>query len=72
MSSCAVCYEPFGSGDSSYTPRRLPCSHVVCTQCLEDCFEDAGARRGPDEKVSVNTPNNVEPPGVLRAIGAWG
>eukprot|EP00752_Nemacystus_decipiens_P014748 g13131.t1 len=49
MESCSVCYSSFSSEDADAVPRRLPCDHVACTQCLRDCFEEASERRDPGE-----------------------
>jgi hypothetical protein len=37
MTSCPVCYEQFA--DSSATPRRLTCNHVVCETCIKNDYD---------------------------------
>eukprot|EP00903_Cladosiphon_okamuranus_P010281 g9733.t1 len=49
MDSCSVCYSTFSLEDPDAVPRKLPCDHVACTQCLRDCFEEADERRDPSE-----------------------
>ncbi|CAN0171656.1 unnamed protein product [Scytosiphon promiscuus] len=49
MDSCPVCYSSYSAEEAETVPRKLPCGHVACTQCLEDCFEDASERRDPAE-----------------------
>lgn len=44
MDSCPVCYVTFSSTTPEDVARKLPCEHVACTQCLEDCFEEASER----------------------------
>ena len=38
--SCPVCYDEFSSNSSEKQPRRLNCTHIICTACLGDQFED--------------------------------
>lgn len=44
MDSCPVCYVTFSTTQAEDVARKLPCEHVACTQCLEDCFEEASER----------------------------
>lgn len=44
MDSCPVCYVTFSTTHAEDVARKLPCEHVACTQCLEDCFEEASER----------------------------
>ena len=44
MDSCPVCYVAFSTTQAEDVARKLPCEHVACTQCLEDCFEEATER----------------------------
>lgn len=53
MDSCPVCYSTYSAEETETVARKLPCGHVACTQCLEDCFEDASERRDPAEPVSA-------------------
>ena len=55
MDSCSVCYSTFALEDPDAVPRKLPCDHVACTQCLRDCFEEASERRDPSEPVSASS-----------------
>lgn len=55
MDSCPVCYATFSLSPSETVARQLPCEHVACTQCLEDCFEGEGETRDKAEPVSVLT-----------------
>ena len=59
MDSCPVCYATFSSDDADTVPRKLPCDHVACTQCLRDCFEEASERRDPSEPVRSLPPLSV-------------
>ena len=41
LSSCSVCYETYANEPENLVPRRLPaCSHVACTGCLRDAWDD--------------------------------
>lgn len=40
MDSCPVCYEAFSSDSDGSIPRKLPCEHVVCTQCATESWEE--------------------------------
>lgn len=53
MDCCPVCYETFSSSPPEVLGRQLPCEHVACTQCLQDCFEDVGGRCDNNQPVSV-------------------
>lgn len=55
MDSCPVCYSSFSAEEEETVARKLPCDHVACTQCLQDCFEDATERRDPSEPVRANS-----------------
>lgn len=55
MDSCPVCYSTYSAEETETVARKLPCGHVACTQCLEDCFEYATERRDPGEPVSALT-----------------
>lgn len=55
MDSCPVCYSTFSSEDADAVPRKLPCDHVACTQCLRDCFEEASEHRDPNEPVRASS-----------------
>lgn len=45
MDSCPVCYVTFSLTVPEDIARQLPCEHVACTQCLQDCFEEASEGR---------------------------
>lgn len=51
MENCPVCYENFAMSPPEVVARKLPCDHVACTQCLEDCFEGGSERRDKAEPV---------------------
>lgn len=60
MDSCPVCYVTFSTTQAEDVARKLPCEHVACTQCLEDCFEEA-TERG----------DKTSPPVSFTAVCCW-